>query len=320
MAANLKGCSRRKTEVKGCDRIGTAYAVKRQRLLGQQLFPLLPFLPPPLYFFRQEACGMNILAIGDIVGSAGRRMISFNLERIAEQYDIDLTIANAENCTHGRGMSHACYNELSYLGIDGFTMGNHTWGCRDVIQIMQRNKNVIRPANFPADCPGRGSMIIEAKNGALVGVVNIIGRVFMDPSDSPFEAASREIEALKRKTDIILVDFHAETTSEKMAMGWYLDGRVSAVFGTHTHVQTSDEFIMPKGTGYITDLGMTGPIYSVLGMNRRIIVDRFLTNMPQKFEIADGRSMLCGCVFEINDAGKCTGVKRINIREEREEK
>ena len=254
---------------------------------------------------------MKILAIGDIVGRIGRDATITYLERHREKYD--LIIANGENSTHANGMSRVVYKELTDCGIDGFTMGNHTWGCPDVINLMKYNDNLIRPANFDAECPGRGSMILKARNGMAVGVINLIGRTYMpNPADSPFTAMVRELAELSGKADVILVDFHAEATSEKVAMGYFLDGKVTAVFGTPPHIQTADEQILPKGTGYITDLGMTGPIHSVLGMDKNIIVNRFLNGMPSKFEVATGRGQFCGVEFLIDDATKTvTGVKRI---------
>ena len=254
---------------------------------------------------------MKILAIGDIVGRIGRDATMTYLER--RKCDYDLIIANGENSTHANGMSRVVYKELTDCGIDGFTMGNHTWGCPDVVNLMKYNDNLIRPANFDAACPGKGSMILTTRNGIKVGVINIIGRTYMpNPADSPFTAVERELEELSGKVDVTLVDFHAEATSEKVAMGYFLDGKVTAVFGTHTHIQTADESILPKGTAYITDLGMTGPIHSVLGMDKNIIVNRFLNGMPSKFEVATGKGQFCGVEFEIDDETKVVmGVKRI---------
>lgn len=254
---------------------------------------------------------MKILAIGDIVGRVGRDAVMYYLEKHREEYD--LIIANGENATHGHGLSKPVYEELTGYGINGFTMGNHTWGCPDVVNLMKYNNNIIRPANFDKECPGKGGMVLKARNGVLVGVINVIGRVYMPLSfDSPFTAVEREIRFLKEKCDILIVDFHAEATSEKMAMGYFLDGKTAAIFGTHTHIQTADDTILPGGTGYITDLGMTGAIHSVLGMDRKIILNRFLNGMPQKFEMANGAGQFCGCEFEIDENnGKTIGIKRI---------
>ncbi len=254
---------------------------------------------------------MKILTIGDIFGRIGRDSVFTVLDRIAN--DVDFIIANAENSAHGRGLTKPVYEELKSAGINVFTMGNHVWGCPDIESVMRYNDDVIRPANFEGDIPGAGSTVITAKNGVRVGVINLIGRTYMQgPIASPFLTADNEIEKLKDKADIILVDFHAEATSEKMALGYYLDGRVSAVFGTHTHIQTADSKILSKGTGYITDLGMTGPEHSVLGLDKNTIIKRFINGMPQKFTVATGKGQFCGAIFEIDEkTGKTTGVERI---------
>ncbi len=254
---------------------------------------------------------MKILCVGDVFGRVGRDLLFSYLDRYTS--DIDLVIVNGENAAHGRGITRNVYNELKGAGVDGITLGNHTWGCPDVVKLLNYESDIIRPLNFDKTCAGKGSMIIKAKNGVNVGIINLIGRVYMDPSDSPFNAVTEEIEKLKEKTNIIIVDFHAEATSEKVAMGYYLDGKVSAVFGTHTHVQTADEIILPKGTGYITDLGMTGVIHSVLGVDKNIILKKFIDNIPQRFEPATGKGRFSGCIFEINEeSGKTVGIERIS--------
>lgn len=258
---------------------------------------------------------MKILCIGDVVGRVGREMLFAHVGELKYQKSIDVVIANGENATHGRGLSRNAYNELTRAGVEVITMGNHTWNCKEIIDIMRIEGNVIRPANYSGVCPGEGSLIYTALNGIKIGVINLIGRTYLEPSDSPFTAADREIEKLKKSTNIILVDFHAEATSEKLAMAYYLDGKVSAVFGTHTHVQTADEVIMEGGTGAITDLGMTGPQISVLGRAREPIIKRFINGMPQKFEMAEGTGQFCGCIFDIDEDGKCTDIERIFIRE-----
>lgn len=259
---------------------------------------------------------MRILCIGDIVSRIGRDMLFKYVDDMKYSKNIDAVIANGENATHGRGMARDAYNELIRAGVDIITMGNHTWDAKEVIDIMNNECNVIRPANYSSACPGEGSITFTTKSGMKIGVVNLIGRTFLEPADSPFDAAEREIEKLKNRTNIIIVDFHAEATSEKLAMGFFLDGKVSAVFGTHTHVQTADETILPNGTGYISDLGMTGPQISILGREQSGIVKRFLTGMPQKFEIASGKGQFCGCIFDIDEnTGKCTGTERLFIKE-----
>jgi len=254
---------------------------------------------------------MRILTIGDIFGRSGRDAVFEGLERHKGEYDF--VIANGENASHGRGLSKPVYEELSNAGIEVFTLGNHTWGCPDVENIMRYNNNVIRPANFEGNLSGYGSTIVTSKNGIKIGVINLIGRTYMQQAaSSPFFTADSEIEKLKDKCDVIIVDFHAEATSEKIAMGYYLDGKVSAVFGTHTHVQTADLKILQNGTGYITDLGMTGPVTSVLGVDKNIIINRFLDGMPRKFVVANGKSQFCGAIFEIDEKTKKTiSVKRI---------
>lgn len=254
---------------------------------------------------------MKILAIGDIFGRVGRDAVFEWLECKKDEYDF--IIANAENASHGRGLSKPVYDELSRTGIDAFTLGNHTFGCPDITAIMHYNGNIVRPANFEGSVPGSGSTVVTAKNGVKIGIINLIGRVYMpQQASSPFYIADSEIEKIKDKCDIILVDFHAEATSEKNAMGYYLDGRISAIFGTHTHIQTADAKILPNGTGYITDLGMTGPAVSVLGVDKNIIIDRFLGGIPKKFAVADGKPQFCGAVFEVDEnSGKTASVERI---------
>lgn len=259
---------------------------------------------------------MKILCIGDIVSEIGRRAVSETLGDIKREYDIDFVIANGENLSHGNGISRKNYTEMQECGIDAFTLGNHCWGNKDVMNLLKYEKNIIRPANFDRSCVGYGSCIVECEKGK-VGIINIIGRVYMPvPSESPFHAVDREINRLKKQTNTIIVDIHAEATSEKQAIGWYCDGRVSGVYGTHTHVQTADEMIMPKGTGYISDIGMTGAVYSILGMERKSVIDRFITGIQNKFELADGKYKLSGVVFDIDDDGKCVDITRINKMQE----
>ena len=254
---------------------------------------------------------MKILCVGDIVGNVGKRALKSFLPDFLKMNKMDLIIANAENVTNGRGISKRDYDELSGY-IDGFTLGNHAWGVSDVNSLLEDRPNIIRPANFTGVQPGDGSMLLTTRSGYSVGVINLIGRTFMNPAESPFDVANREIKRLKEMTDIILVDFHAEATSEKYALGRFLNGKVSAVFGTHTHVQTADEQILSGGTGFITDLGMTGPRDSILGMKNEIILDRFVNSMPGKFELAVGEGQVNACVFTVNEHGKCLGVERIN--------
>lgn len=260
---------------------------------------------------------MKILCIGDIISHIGRDMLFKYVDELKYTKDVDFVIANGENSNHGRGMTYNTYNEMKRAGVDAFTMGNHVWGAKDVINIMETEGDVIRPANLPANLPGSGSVILTSKAGTKIGIINLIGQVnIQPPSNSPFDSALHEIEKISKITPIILVDFHAEVTSEKMALGYFLDGKASAVFGTHTHIQTADAKILPNGTGYITDLGMTGPADSILGMNKTIIVNRFVTGLPQKFEIASGKGQFCGCIFTVDEqSGRCTDVERLYFEE-----
>lgn len=255
---------------------------------------------------------MNILVIGDIFGDCGLNYTTLVLREIKQDYNIDFCIANAENVSGGNGLTLADYNTLSNCGIDAFTMGNHTFGKKDIIKLMENENNIIRPLNYPEGTPGSGSMVLTCK-GKKICIINIMGRVNLLNIDCPFKAVKKETEKHKADADIILVDFHAETTSEKIAMGYYLDGCVTCVYGTHTHVQTADETILPKGTAYITDIGMTGAIHSVLGITKEIIIDRFITSLPQKFEHANGKAKLCGIILEIDDnTNKCNKIIRLH--------
>ncbi len=260
---------------------------------------------------------MKILCIGDIVSRIGRDMLFQYVDDIKYREGIDFVIANGENAAHGNGLTRSTYDEIMRSGVDIITMGNHTWGSLNEIQsIIKHGGNVIRPLNYCGEAPGKGSVVMTAGNGVKIAVINLIGQTFLNYSNnSPFEAVERELKRLREITNVIFVDFHAEATSEKQAMGFFLDGRVSAVFGTHTHVQTADEMILPNGTGYITDLGMTGPQISVLGMDKDIILQKFLNPLPQKFRPAGGKGQFCGCIFDVDTGtGLCTGVNRLFLR------
>lgn len=257
---------------------------------------------------------MKVLAIGDVVGRCGRDALAFHLPELIEKYKPDFVIANGENASHGRGLNEEGAQTLFDSGVDVITMGNHTFGNRDIYKLLRYEKRIIRPINYPKGTAGNGYGVFE-KYGLKIAVVNALGRVYMDPMDSPFSAVADALEEIKEQTDIILVDFHAEATSEKIALSWYLDGMVSAVFGTHTHVQTADERISPKGSAYISDLGMTGAFYSVLGMERKVIVDRFVTGMPAKFELADGMAQINAVLITIDESnGKSTQIERIFMK------
>lgn len=254
---------------------------------------------------------MNILMIGDISGKPGRMLIRELLPGLKREFKVDFVIANGENAASGSGITRETANELFLNGVDILTMGNHTWDKKEIFHFIDQDERIVRPLNYPPGTPGQGSAIIDLF-GHRIGIINLLGRAFLPPIDCPFRAVDHELEKMKKETNIILVDFHAETTSEKIALGWYLDGRVSAVAGTHTHVQTADETVLPQGTAYITDLGMTGSYNSVLGVKKELVIQKFLTNLPVKFEIAKGQEMLCGLVITLDEnSGKATSVQRI---------
>ena len=243
---------------------------------------------------------MRILVIGDLVGECGVKKLKDQLQKIKEQESIDFTIVNAENSAGGMGITTKIYNELVEMGVDVITMGNQTWGKKDIFSFIG-NANILRPANYSEKVPGHGYGIYTCKNKKIC-VMNIIGRTDMNVlSENPFLKANQIIEEVQGKADIIILDFHAEATAEKIAMGYYLDGKVTAVFGTHTHVQTADEKVLENGTAYITDIGMTGPKKSVIGMDIGVSLKRFETTLPEKYKLAEGSCMLNGCIIEIND-------------------
>jgi len=263
---------------------------------------------------------LNILFIGDIFGRPGRNIVKDRLPDLVKDHSIDLVIANGENSAAGFGITPALADELFDLGIDVMTTGNHVWDKREIIEYFQMAdgnphspaRRLLRPANFPANLPGWG-LYEGQKNGINYAVINLQGRVFMGSSDDPFRFADKLLEKIKAK--IIFVDFHAEATSEKVAFGWYLDGRVTAIVGTHTHIPTADETVLPKGTAYITDVGMTGPYDSVIGVKKELIVDKFLSGMPTRFEAATGDVRLCAIVVECDDkTGRATCVQRLMLR------
>lgn len=255
---------------------------------------------------------MRILFIGDVVGEPGRHAIKELLPKIKKSEGVEFVIANAENVAGGSGVTPALAEELFGYGIDCITSGDHIWKRKEVFEKLDSDKRLLRPANYPSGDPGSGSTIIESKSGTSVGVINLVGRVFMQAVECPFKTAKREIEKIKNKAQIIIVDIHAEATSEKIAMGWYLDGTVSALIGTHTHVQTADEKILPQGTAFISDAGMTGALDGVIGRKKEQILNRFLTQMPTKFEMAEGDVQLHGVIIDIDDkTGKANSIKRI---------
>ena len=243
---------------------------------------------------------LKILAIGDLVGEGGVKKLKELLPKIKEQEKIDFVIVNAENSAGGMGITTKIFNELKNLKIDVITMGNHTWGKKDIFTFINDEK-LLRPANYPLNVPGKGYGIYNC-NDKKICVVNLIGRTDMNVlSENPFLKIQEILNEIKGKADIIILDFHAEATAEKIAMGYYLDGKITAMFGTHTHVQTADEQILEHGTGYITDIGMTGPKKSVIGMEISASIKRFETTIPEKYKLAEGSCTLNGCIFEIND-------------------
>lgn len=257
---------------------------------------------------------MKVLFIGDIVGKGGRTAVKALLPNLVDKYKIDLVIANGENIAAGFGLTGSLVDELFKTGVHIITTGNHVWDKKEFIPYISKDNRVLRPLNYPPGVPGTGSIAITLQNGLKVAVINISGRVFMTGMDCPFRTGQAEIERLSKETDIIIIDFHAEATSEKIAFGYFVDGKVSAVIGTHTHVQTADEKILPNGTAYITDVGMTGPCHSVIGMEINQIIQRFLTSMPARFETAQGDTILSAVAIEINnDTGRATGIQRLQI-------
>lgn len=258
---------------------------------------------------------MKILFVGDIVGSPGRQAARELLPKLKKNKKIDFIIANAENAAGGSGLTPDIANELFDIGIDVITSGDHIWKKREIYDFLNADKRILRPANYPKADPGRGVTIVESSDGINVGVMNILGRVFLSAIECPFKTAQELAAQLKEKTPIIIVDIHAEATSEKIALGKFLDGSVSAVLGTHTHVQTADEAILTLGTAYITDVGMTGPFDSVIGRKTGQIIERFLTQMPAKFEVAAGDIRLQGAIIDIDDkTGKASRIERVHER------
>jgi hypothetical protein len=257
---------------------------------------------------------MRILFIGDIVGRPGRDLVKLGLHGLVDHHRIDLVIANAENSAAGFGITRDIGDQLLELGVDVMTSGNHIWDKKEALDYIGAEPRLIRPANYPAGAPGNGSYVARARNGHSVGVVNVMGRVFMLQIDDPFQVVLREIAAMKARARVVFVDFHAEATSEKIAMGWHLDGKVTAVVGTHTHVQTADERVLPKGTAYLTDVGMTGPHDSIIGVEVGPALNRFLTALPQKFETATANPRLHAVVVDADEqTGLATDIERLSL-------
>jgi 2',3'-cyclic-nucleotide 2'-phosphodiesterase len=256
---------------------------------------------------------MHIFFIGDIVGSPGRRAVEELLPRVVDRYFIDLVVANGENAAGGIGITPQVAEQLLNQGVDLLTSGNHIWKHKEILPYLDETDRLLRPANYPPGNPGRGYAVLETAAGEKVAVINLEGRVFMSPLECPFRAVDHLLAALPPDVKVTLVDMHAEATSEKLAMGWYLDGRVSAVIGTHTHVQTADERVLPGGTGYISDAGMTGPINSVIGMKKEVILERFLSQRPQPFKVATQDIQLQGVLLKVDADGRCQEISRLQM-------
>ncbi len=258
---------------------------------------------------------MRVLFVGDIVGRAGRKVLKKNLGLVCHRHNVDFTILNVENAAGGFGITKKIGEEFMRLQVDVMTSGNHIWDNKDAYSYLDQQPLLLRPANYPPGLPGSGLCLTTSQTGISVAVLNLQGRVFMQPLDCPFRAAESLIASLKEKADVIIVDFHAEATSEKMAMGWFLDGKVSAVLGTHTHVPTADGRILPLGTGYVTDVGMTGAYDSIIGMQVETALPRFIDGISKsRFEPASGNPRFCSVLLDIdNHTGKCNSVERVDL-------
>jgi metallophosphoesterase (TIGR00282 family) len=257
---------------------------------------------------------VRILFIGDIFGRPGRDIAHRAIKPLVAAHDIDLVVANVENSAAGFGVTGDIAETILKSGVDVMTSGNHIWDKKEVLDYIPRQPRLLRPANFPAGVPGRGTWIGPTRSGTTAAVINVMGRVFMAPLEDPFAVVLREVDAARAKARVVIVDFHAEATSEKVAMGWHLDGRVTAIFGTHTHVQTADERILPKGTAYLTDVGMTGPHDSIIGVTIDAALGRFVTGMPAKFEAATGGARLNAIIITADPStGRATGIERLNL-------
>jgi metallophosphoesterase (TIGR00282 family) len=257
---------------------------------------------------------VNILFIGDVNGRAGRNLIREHLDRLVDRHSIDYAVANVENAADGFGITPALAAELQGYGLHVMTSGNHIWDKPEILPYIEEHRSLLRPHNFPPGAPGTGVHLGSTSSGIPVAVVNLMGRVFMSALDCPFRAADRVLKELEGRSRVILVDLHAEATSEKVAMGWHLDGRVSAVLGTHTHVQTSDERVLPGGTAVITDVGMTGARDSIIGIEKELALRRFLQQMPVRFACAKKNPRLCGVVLDVDETtGRARGIQRLDL-------
>jgi 2',3'-cyclic-nucleotide 2'-phosphodiesterase len=264
---------------------------------------------------------LRLLFVADVFGRPGRRAAAQHVPRLIVERQVDFCVINGENAAGGFGLTANIARKLISYGADVITTGNHVWDQKDFVSHLEQAQDVLRPCNYPPGAPGRGSGLFKARDGSTVGVLNLQGRTAMTTIDCPFRAAEREIEALRSHTPIIFIDFHAEATAEKAALGWHLDGQVSAIVGTHTHVQTADERLLPQGTAYLTDAGMTGPRDSVIGVRPLDAIERFLTQVPQRFKPAEGPARLCGALIDIDaDTGLARSIERLQLDcEEKEE-
>ena len=255
---------------------------------------------------------MKILFIGDIVGSPGREAVNKLLPQLKQEHNLDFVIANAENVAGGSGITSRVANDLFASGVDVLTSGDHIWKKSEIFELIKQEARILRPINFPQGAPGSGASIFKTAEGEKIAVINVQGRVFMEALESPFKTVLAACENLVQETKIIIIDIHAEATSEKVALGWFLDGKASAILGTHTHIQTADEKILPQGTAYITDVGMTGPYYSVIGRKIENVLEKFLTSVPLKFEVAENDIQLHGVVVDIDgNTGKARSILRV---------
>lgn len=261
---------------------------------------------------------MTLLFIGDIVGRPGRDIVTRGVRTLARRYAADLVVANGENAAAGAGITRENADEIFKAGVHVITGGNHIWDKREAIEFIEREPRLVRPANYPDGTPGRGSVLVDAADGTKVGIISLMGRVFLSTLDDPFTTATREIGALRAAgARVILMDFHAETTSEKIALSWWLDGQLTAVIGTHTHVQTADERVLPGGTACLTDAGMTGPHDGVIGMDRQGVIARFRTGMPIRFEPASGDVRLHGALVKADpETGRAIAIERVAVTSE----
>jgi len=262
---------------------------------------------------------IRILCVGDVVGSPGRRVLREALPALTKEHDLDCIIVNAENATDGAGLSKAMYDKVVAAGAHLITLGDHVYRRRDIISTMETADNIVKPANLPLAAPGREFAVYRTESGAGVAVVSLLGRLFMRlQSNCPYAAVDRVLASIPPDVKIVVIDMHAEATSEKIAMGWHLDGRVSTVFGTHTHVPTADETMLPHGTAYITDIGMTGPYDSVIGRDRRRVVGTFISGVPSPFDVATDDVRLCGVLVTVDSTtGRASAIKRIRYDETR---